>query len=225
VAFTEWEIEGAEFVNCSCDCGCPCQFNSLPTHGHCHAHTFVRVTRGRYGDVTLDGLNWGIFAMWPGPIHLGNGTFRVVVDERADPRQRAALEAIGQGRDTEPGSLVWQVFSTTVTNLLPTLYATIELTIDVDERTASLHVPGVCESSATDRSSVATASPRMNSCESTTPITAATTSSRIVACCALRSSSGTGMWFEEKRRARRCRARQSLVRSGIGTSRPVLADS
>jgi len=149
VAFTEWEIEGAEFVNCSCDCGCPCQFNSLPTHGHCRAHTFIRIDRGRYGAVALDGLAWGIFAMWPGPIHLGNGTFQVIVDERADAPQRAALEAIGQGRDTEPGSLVWQVFSTTVTNLLPTLYATIELTIDVDERTASLHVPGVCESSAT----------------------------------------------------------------------------
>ena len=61
---------------------------------------------------------WGMFATWPGPIHLGNGTFQVIVDERADARQRAALEAIGQGRDTEPGSLIWQVFSTTVTTLL-----------------------------------------------------------------------------------------------------------
>jgi len=147
-SFTEWEIEGVEFVNCSCDCGCPCQFNSLPTHGHCRAHTFVHVDRGRYGEVTLDGLNWGILAAWPGPIHLGEGTFRAVVDERADARQRAALEAIAQGRDTDPGSLVWQVFSTTVTNLLPTLYARIELSIDVAERTASCNVPGLGESTA-----------------------------------------------------------------------------
>ena len=147
-SFTEWEIEGVEFVNCSCDCGCPCQFNSLPTHGHCRAHTFVHVDRGRYGEVTLDGLNWGILAAWPGPIHLGEGTFRAVVDERADARQRAALEAIAQGRDTDPGSLVWQVFSTTVTNLLPTLYARIELSIDVAERTACCNVPGLGESTA-----------------------------------------------------------------------------
>ena len=148
MTFTEWEIEGTEFVNCSCDSGCPCQFNSLPTHGNCRAHTFVRVERGRYGDVALDGLSWGIFATWPGPIHLGDGTFQVIVDERADARQRAALEAIGQGRDTEPGSLIWQVFSTTVTTLLPTVYAAIDLQIDVDERTASLRIPGLAESTA-----------------------------------------------------------------------------
>jgi hypothetical protein len=149
VTLTEWEIEGIEFANCSCDCGCPCQFNSLPTHGHCHAHTFVHVERGRYGDVTLDGLNWGILAAWPGPIHLGNGTFQAVVDARATSGQRAALEAIAQGRDTEPGTLIWQVFSTTVTTLLPTVFAEIDLAIDVDERTASWTIPGVGESTAT----------------------------------------------------------------------------
>ena len=147
-SYTDWEIEGVEFVNCSCDCGCPCQFNSLPTHGHCHAHTFVHIDRGRYGDVTLDGFALGFLAAWPGPIHLGNGTYQAIVDERADPRQRAALEAIAQGRDTEPGTLVLQVFSTTVSNLLPTVYARIDLSIDIEERTASLHVPGVCESTA-----------------------------------------------------------------------------
>jgi len=71
-----------------------------------------------------------------------------VVDERADPRQRAALEAIAHGRDTEPGTLVLQVFSTTVTRFLPTVYARIDLSIDIEARTASLHVPGVCESTA-----------------------------------------------------------------------------
>ncbi len=148
MAFTEWEIEGTEFVNCNCDCGCPCQFNSLPTHGHCRAHTFIRVDRGRYGGVALDGLNWGMFVAWPGPIHLGNGTFQMIVDERADARQRAALEAIGQGRDTDPGSLIWQVFSTTVTTLLDTIYAPIDLQIDLDERTSSMRIPGLAESTA-----------------------------------------------------------------------------
>ena len=149
MSLVDWEIQGVEFVNCSCDCGCPCQFNSLPTHGYCRAHTFVHVERGRYGDVTLDGLDWGILAMWPGPIHLGDGTFRVVVDERADARQRAALEAIGQGRDTEPGTLIWQVFSTTVTSLLPTMYARISLSIQLEDRIASLRVAGLGESTAT----------------------------------------------------------------------------
>lgn len=145
--FVEWQLQGVEVANCSCEWGCPCQFNALPSHGHCRALTFVQVDRGYYGDVPLDGLRWGILAAWPGPIHFGDGTFQTIVDERADPRQRDALEAIALGRDTEPGTLVWQIFSTTVSTVLPTLARPIELQIDMTARTASLFVPGVIEGS------------------------------------------------------------------------------
>ena len=145
MAFTEWELEGVEAVNCNCLCGCPCQFNQLPTHGNCCAYTFVHVERGRFANVPLDGLSFGFLVAWPGPIHQGNGTFQVVVDERADERQRAALETIAQGRETDPGSLVLHVFSTTVTNLLPTLYAPIDFECDVAARTARLHIPDVVD--------------------------------------------------------------------------------
>ncbi len=148
MAFVDWELEGTEFVNCNCAWGCPCQFNALPSHGHCRALSFVQVDRGHYGDVSVDGLRWGILAAWPGPIHLGNGEFQVVVDERADARQRLGLEAIALGRDTEPGTLIWQVFSTTVTSVQPTVFASIDLTIDVDARAARLHVPGLIEGTA-----------------------------------------------------------------------------
>ena len=139
----EWSMQGAEFVNCNCAWGCPCQYQSLPTHGDCRAYCFVQVDQGRFGDVPLDGLRWGILASWPGAIHEGNGIFQSVVDERADARQRAALEAISQGRETEPGKLIWQVFSTTVTKTLPTLFKPIDLTIDFKTRRAQLNVPGV----------------------------------------------------------------------------------
>ena len=145
MAFTEWSLEGVEAVNCNCTCGCPCQFNQSPTHGHCRAYTFVRVDRGRFGDVPLDGLAFGFLAAWPGPIHQGNGTFQAVVDARADEHQRAALETIAQGRETDPGSLVLQVFATTVTNLLPTIHAPIEFECDLDARTARLRVPGLVD--------------------------------------------------------------------------------
>ena len=146
--YVDWEMQGTEFANCSCDVGCPCQFNAPPSKGHCHAHTFIRVERGHFGDVPLDGLHWGILVAWPAAIHKGNGTFVVVVDERADARQRAALEAIGQGRETEPGTLVWQVFSTTITKLLPTIVAPIDLMIDPESRTGSVKVPGMIDSTA-----------------------------------------------------------------------------
>jgi hypothetical protein len=148
MAFTEWTMQGYEFVNCNCAWGCPCQFNSPPSHGDCRAHTFVQIEKGRFGDTPLDGLCFGFLASWPGPIHLGNGTFQAVVDERADARQRAALEAVAHGRETDPGSLVLQVFSTTVSKVLPTMFKAIDLKIDVTGRTASLKIPGVLEASA-----------------------------------------------------------------------------
>jgi hypothetical protein len=145
MAFTEWMIQGVEFVHCNCAWGCPCQFNSLPTHGDCRALAFGQIEQGRYGDVPLDGLRWGILLAWPKAIHLGNGTCQAIVDERADERQRAALEAIILGRDTDPGTLIWQVFSTTMTQVVPTLFKPIELALDVDKRTATVRVPGVLE--------------------------------------------------------------------------------
>lgn len=143
--FTEWSVQGVEFINCNCAWGCPCQFNSLPTYGDCRALGFGQIEQGRYGDISLDGLRWGVLLAWPKAIHLGNGTMQAIVDERADARQRAALEAIIHGRDTDPGALIWQVFATTMTNVLPTLFKPIELAMDVEKRTATVRVPGVVE--------------------------------------------------------------------------------
>ena len=145
MALTEWTMEGVEVANCNCDWGCPCQFNKRPTHGDCRAYTFVHVDKGRFGDVPLDGLRWGMIASWPGPIHLGNGTFQAIVDERADATQRAALEAVAQGRETDPGTLIWQVFSTTVTKVLPTVVASIDLAVDMKNCRAIVSVPGLVD--------------------------------------------------------------------------------
>ena len=141
MANTEWSIEGDELVNCNCDYGCPCQFNAPPTHGSCRGMYFVRITQGHYGTVPLDGLCWGSLIAWPQAPHLGNGIFQPIIEERAEARQRAAIEAIMLGRDTDPGALVWQVLSTTIRRVLPTLYRPIRLAIDLDQRVASVYVP------------------------------------------------------------------------------------
>ena len=110
MAYVDWRMKGIQISNCNCATGCPCQFNSLPTHGNCRAYVFFSIDSGHFGKVRLDGLRWGGLFAWPGPIHLGEGTAMAVIDERADADQRAALEAIAQGRETEPGSLITQVF-------------------------------------------------------------------------------------------------------------------
>ncbi|MGD0745317.1 MAG: DUF1326 domain-containing protein [Verrucomicrobiota bacterium] len=146
--YVNWAMQGFEFGNCNCSWGCPCQFNGLPTQGNCRALCFVQIDRGHFGDVPLDGLRWGILAAWPGAVHLGNGKFQTIIDERANSQQRKGIEAVSHGRETEPGSLIWQVFSTTITDFLPTLYKPIELGIDYPARTARVKVPGVIEGQA-----------------------------------------------------------------------------
>ena len=148
MGFVEWSIQGAEYAHCNCNVGCPCQFNALPSHGHCRAHTFFQIERGRFGDVPLDGLRWGFLGSWPGPIHLGDGTWLAVIDERADGKQRAALEAIAAGRETEPGTLITQVFNTLITHRLPTQYKPIDLSIDVASAKASVRVADLIEAEA-----------------------------------------------------------------------------
>jgi hypothetical protein len=144
-ALTEWTMKGTTLSNCNCVAGCPCQFSQPPTHGRCEAYCFVQIDKGRYGDVPLDGLRWGIVAAWPGPIHKGSGTLQAIVDERGDAKQRAALEAIAHGKDTEPGKIVWAVYAAMTTKFLPTLARPIDLSIDVDARKATVRVPGVVE--------------------------------------------------------------------------------
>jgi hypothetical protein len=144
-AFTEWTMQGTEIAHCNCECGCPCQFSRLPTHGRCEAYGFVQIDTGKFGDVPLDGLRWGIVATWPGPIHLGHGTMQIVVDDRADAKQRAAIDAVAHGKDTEPGKIVWAVFASMTETFLPTLSKAIDLNIDVENRIASVKVAGVVD--------------------------------------------------------------------------------
>jgi hypothetical protein len=146
--YVDWVMNGVEFSNCNCSWGCPCQFNGLPTQGHCRAFCFVQIEKGHFGETSLDGLRWGIIAAWPGAIHLGKGRFQTIVDEKANPQQRTAIETISHGGETEPGSLIWQVFSATVESYLPTLFKPIQLTIDYAGRTAQVDVPGLIEGKA-----------------------------------------------------------------------------
>lgn len=144
----EWMIKGPSFVNCNCDWGCPCQFNALPTHGNCQAISSMRIDKGHFGDVKLDGLCWvGLFD-WPGPIHEGGGSCQPIVDERATDAQRAALLSILSGENTDEGATIFQVFSATFTKVHEPLFMPIEFEADMESRTARIRVPDVVEVSA-----------------------------------------------------------------------------
>ena len=106
---TEWRVRGTELANCNCAYGCPCQFNAIPTNGNCHAAGAWHVEEGHFGDVRLDGLHVVGLYNFPGPVHLGNGTMQVIIDERADAAQRDALLKIVTGEETDDVATMWWV--------------------------------------------------------------------------------------------------------------------
>jgi hypothetical protein len=144
-----WVIHGTEFENCNCAWGCPCQFGAKSTQGHCEAFMAGHIEDGNFNDTSLDGLNYASLMYWPGEVHEGNGTQQVIIDERADPTQREALRRILHGESTTPGATHFWVYNAMTSTVLDTLYAPIELSIDVDQRMASLTIDGLVESHGT----------------------------------------------------------------------------
>ena len=142
---TEWRVKATELANCNCAYGCPCQFNALPTHGFCEAAVAWQVEEGHFGDVRLDGLRMALTAHWPGPIHQGNGTLQLIVDERADAKQRDALLKIMSGQETDDMATMWWVYSAMSPNNPEPLFKPIEFDVDVESRRGSFLIPGVVE--------------------------------------------------------------------------------
>jgi hypothetical protein len=141
-----WMIRGEEYANCNCSWGCPCQFGAPSTHGHCEAVVAGHVAEGNFNDTKLDGLNWALLLQWPGEIADGNGTEQAIIDERADPAQREALRKILHGESTTSGVTHFFVYNSTMSTVLETLYAPIELSINVDDRTANVQIGDLVES-------------------------------------------------------------------------------
>ena len=141
----EWRVKGTELANCNCAYGCPCQFNALPTHGDCRAAIGYEIEEGNFGQVPLNGLRAVLLASWPGPVHQGNGTMQVIVDERADPAQRDALVKIITGQETDEMATMWWVYSAMSPTKLEPLFLPIEYEVDVDARRGRFRVPGIVE--------------------------------------------------------------------------------
>ena len=142
MSYVDWRLSGPQFSTCNCDFGCPCQFNALPTHGDCRAAVAMQITKGHFGDVSLDGARWvGTFS-WPKAIHEGNGTCQVFVDCQSD-EQKNALLTILSGQETEPGATIFQVFSGTITEMLEPQFVPITVEINVEARKSHVQIDGI----------------------------------------------------------------------------------
>lgn len=103
-----WSLIGQVLVACNCDYGCPCNFSARPTKGKCEGGWTWHVDEGHYDEIGLDGINFSLYANWPGAIHEGNGEALILVDERTDEGQREAIATLVGGDVGGPwGVLAW----------------------------------------------------------------------------------------------------------------------
>ena len=95
----EWHVAGDWFDVCNCNIPCPCTFAQPPSSGDCEGVLAWHIREGHYGDVPLDGLNVMALAAFEGNIWAGEtkAIMGVFLDERADERQREALQMIFRG--------------------------------------------------------------------------------------------------------------------------------
>ncbi|HEX2940214.1 MAG TPA: DUF1326 domain-containing protein [Rhodopila sp.] len=142
-AQTKWQLTGDYFENCNCTVACPCFVSSsapltaMPTQGACDVALVFHIDSGRYGTLTLDGLNVAVVAHAPGPMADGNWTLAAYIDERADDEQTMALGAIFSGAEGGPMA----AFAPLVGNNLGARKVAITYTIDGKARSAE--IPGI----------------------------------------------------------------------------------
>ena len=145
MAQVNWHLEGEWIKNCNCAYGCPCDFNARPTLGYCKGLVAMHIKKGHFDDIRLDGLKFAAVVEWPGALHEGNGAMQPIIEERASPAQREALFKIFSGKHSADGTL-FHILSLIVSRIHDPIFAPIEFSFDMEERTARICIPGVLES-------------------------------------------------------------------------------
>jgi hypothetical protein len=142
-----WRLTGDWFDVCRCRVPCGCTFAQPPDEGECNGILAWHVREGNYGDVTLDGLNVVMVGSFEGNLWSGdakNSAAGFFLDERADERQREALQMIFGGQAGGwPGG-----FAELVGEVRGTEFARIDCEIADDLGHWRVDVPGKAKGSA-----------------------------------------------------------------------------
>jgi hypothetical protein len=143
----EWRLKGDFIDFCKCAVPCPCTFGRPPTEGDCEGIIVWRFREGNYGDVDLSGLNVVGVSYFEGNIWDPDvrAEFGFIVDERADDRQREAIQTLFAG---EAGGWLQMFAENVVGKTLGMEFAPIELEIGEDLGSWRLKVEGKVEGSA-----------------------------------------------------------------------------
>jgi hypothetical protein len=115
-------MNGSIVGACNCDWGCPCNFDVAPTDGRCDGVYVWSVDEGHHGDVDLAGLKFSWAAHSEGPMHEGNVTSVLIVDEGATSEQREAVQTLWKDSSGPP----FEIFRAITATWLEPITAPIE---------------------------------------------------------------------------------------------------
>jgi len=135
-----YHLKGVLLGACNCEWGCPCNFEAPPSKGFCEGSYLWHVQEGVYGQVALDGLNFSWCGHAPGPLHLGNLTSIILVDERAAGRQRQALEDM---LTKNPDVMPFGIFQRLTSTCLGVRYVPFEIELKGTQSRA--RIPGILD--------------------------------------------------------------------------------
>ena len=131
-----WKMKGEYLKNCNCLASCPCDTIGFPApHANCEGMAAMRITEGNFGGIALDGLHWAAAVWWPGAMHEGKGKVQFYIDQRADPAQRDALEAIMSGKN---GGTLFEIINAICPTRYPTEFVPFEWEFDKEARKARM---------------------------------------------------------------------------------------
>jgi hypothetical protein len=135
----KWDVKGDWFDTCKCNIPCPCYFAQSPTYGDCEGILAWHIRDGHYGRVPLAGLNVMALGAFEGNIWAGaKASMGIFIDERADDRQREALQMIFGGRAGGwPG-----LFAGMIAEVRGIEYARIEFEVADDLASWRAEIPG-----------------------------------------------------------------------------------
>ncbi|MCA1675340.1 MAG: DUF1326 domain-containing protein [Actinobacteria bacterium] len=136
-----WRLRGDWFDACKCSIPCPCSWAQPPTYGDCDGVLLWHIREGNYGNTRLDGLNVVMLGSFVGNVWAehSDAFAAVFLDERADEKQREALQMIFGGQAGGWPATFGEILGAEIRGME---YVPIDVFIAEDLATWSVDIPG-----------------------------------------------------------------------------------
>jgi hypothetical protein len=140
VPIPDWRLTGDWWDLCNCAIGCPCNFGSNPTYGFCEGVLTWLIRDGSYGDLKFaKDLAVVLVMHWEGNVFEKNREFGFLIDDRANPEERVALEKIFTGQAGGAFS-AWRDLTLRLDGV-----AFVPMTVTHDAENWKVEVPGMVD--------------------------------------------------------------------------------